>query len=142
NAGFKYYVPSYEGLYNIFVGSVLGREACLDSDYLFLSDLHSSLCMSINYSTFKNDREGILFNERLYQTQVRKDISDAAKKRIPSLKMIVAASTGGGKSVVSLKIIQRCIEQNYKLIVVEFGKSFYQLSQLYKDKSLHIDYDG
>ena len=142
NAGFKYYVPSYEGLYNIFVGSVLGREACLDSDYLFLSDLHSSLCMSINYSTFKNDREGILFNERLYQTPVRKDIWDAAKKRIPARNMIVAASTGGGKSVVSLNIIQQCIEQNYKLIVVEFGKSFYQLSQLYKDKSLHIDYDG
>lgn len=36
--------------------------------------------------------------------------------------MIVAASTGGGKSVVSLNIIQQCIEQNYKLIVVEFGK--------------------
>lgn len=80
--------------------------------------------MSINYSTFKNDREGILFNERLYQTPVRKDIWDAAKKRIPARNMIVAASTGGGKSVVSLNIIQQCIEQNYKLIVVEFGKSF------------------
>lgn len=46
--------------------------------------------------------------------------------------MIVAASTGGGKSVVSLNIIQQCIEQNYKLIVVEFGKSFYQLSNYIK----------
>ena len=142
NAGFKYYVPSYEGLYNIFVGSVIGRENCLDTDYLFLSDLHSSLCMSINYSTFKNDKEGILFNERLFQTPIRKDIWDAAKKRIPARNMIVAASTGGGKSVVTQNIIQQCIEQNYKLIVVEFGKSFYQLTQLYGDKSLHIDYDG
>lgn len=142
NAGFKYYVPSYEGLYNIFIGSVIGRENCLDTDYLFLSDLHSSLCMSINYSTFKNDMEGILFNERLFQTPIRKDIWDAAKKRIPARNMIVAASTGGGKSVVSLNIIQQCIEQKYKLIVVEFGKSFYQLTQLYGDKSLHIDYDG
>ena len=54
--------------------------------------------------------------------------------------MIVAASTGGGKSVVTQNIIQQCIEQNYKLIVVEFGKSFYQLTQIC-DK-LHIDYDG
>lgn len=142
NAGFKYYIPSYEGLYNIFIGSVLGRENCLDDDFMFLSDLHSSLCMAINYTTFRSDKEGILFNDRLFQAPVRKDIWDASKKRIPARNMIVAASTGGGKSVVSLNIIQQCIEQNYKLIVVEFGKSFYQLSQLYKDKSLHIDYDG
>ena len=98
--------------------------------------------MAINYTTFRSDKEGILFNDRLFQAPVRKDIWDASKKRIPARNMIVAASTGGGKSVVSLNIIQQCIEQNYKLIVVEFGKSFYQLSQLYKDKSLHIDYDG
>ena len=41
-----------------------------------------------------------------------------------------------------LNIIQQNIEQNYKQIVVEFGKSFYQLSQLYPDRSLHIDYNG
>lgn len=142
NAGFKYYIPSYEGLYNIFIGSIIGRENNLNPDYLFLSDLHSSLCMGINYSTFRSDKEGILFNERLYQTPIRKDVWDADKKRIPARNMIIVASTGGGKSVTSLNIIQQNIEQNYKQIVVEFGKSFYQLSQLYPDRSLHIDYDG
>lgn len=142
NAGFKYYIPSYEGLYNIFIGSIIGRENNLNPDYLFLSDLHSSLCMGINYSTFRSDKEGILFNERLYQTPIRKDVWDADKKRIPARNMIIVASTGGGKSVTSLNIIQQNIEQNYKQIVVEFGKSFYQLSQLHPDRSLHIDYDG
>ena len=80
NAGFKYYIPSYEGLYNIFIGSVLGRENCLDDDFMFLSDLHSSLCMAINYTTFRSDKEGILFNDRLFQAPVRKDIWDASKK--------------------------------------------------------------
>lgn len=61
------YIPSYEGLYNIFIGLIIGRENNLNPDYLFLSDLHSSLCMGINYSTFRSDKEGILFNERLYQ---------------------------------------------------------------------------
>lgn len=59
NAGFKYYIPSYEGLYNIFIGSIIGRENNLNPDYLFLSDLHSSLCMGINYSTFRSDKEGL-----------------------------------------------------------------------------------
>lgn len=114
NAGFKYYIPSYEGLYNIFIGSIIGRENNLNPDYLFLSDLHSSLCMGINYSTFRSDKEGILFNERLYQTPIRKDVWDADKKRIPARNMIIVASTGGGKSVTSLNIIQQNIEQNYK----------------------------
>lgn len=118
-----------KGLYNIFTSSVIGRENCLDTDYLFLSDLHSSLCMSINYSTFKNDKEGILFNERLFQTPIRKDIG--GEEAHTARNMIVAASTGGGKSVVTQNITQQCIEQNYKLIVVEFGKSFYQLTQLF-----------
>lgn len=95
NAGFKYYIPSYEGLYNIFIGSIIGRENNLNPDYLFLSDLHSSLCMGINYSTFRSDKEGILFNERLYQTPIRKDVWDADKKRIPARNMIIVASTGG-----------------------------------------------
>ena len=28
-----------------------------------------------------------------------------------------------------------------KVIVVEFGKSFYQLGQIYQDRTLHIDYN-
>lgn len=111
NAGFKYYIPSYEGLYNIFIGSIIGRENNLNPDYLFLSDLHSSLCMGINYSTFRSDKEGILFNERLYQTPIRKDVWDADKKRIPARNMIIVASTGGGKSVTSLNIIQQNISR-------------------------------
>lgn len=142
NAGFRYYIPSYEGLFNIFVGSVICRESNLDADYKFLTDLHSSLCLNINYTIFKNDDEGILFNDRIYQIPLKKDLWDAKKKRIPARNGIVVASTGGGKSVTVLNIIQQYIEQGTKNIIVEFGKSFYQLTQLYPDKSLHIDYDG
>lgn len=142
NAGFKYYIPSYEGLYNMFVGSIIGRENNLDPGYLFLTDLHSSLCLNINYTNFKNDPEGILFNDRLFQIPLRKDIWDAKKKRVPARNSIIVASTGGGKSVTSLNIVQQLIERNDKVIIVEFGKSFYQLSQLYPDRSLHVDYDG
>ena len=142
NAGFKYYIPSYEGMYNIFIGSVIGRESCLDPGYLFLSDLHSSLCLNINYTNFKNDPEGILFNDRIFQIPLRKDTWDSKKKRIPARNSIIVAVTGGGKSVTSLNIVQQLIEQNDKVIIVEFGKSFYKLSQLYPDRSLHVDYDG
>lgn len=142
NAGFRYYIPSHEGLYKIFIGSIVGRENCLDPSYLYLTDLHSSLCLNINYTTFGSDEDGILFNDRISQTPLRLDIWDANKKRIPARNSIIIAPSGNGKSVTSLSIIQQCIERKDKVIIVEFGKSFYQLAQLYGDRSLHIDYDG
>jgi hypothetical protein len=142
NLNFKYYIPSYESLYNIFIGSVIGRESNLDKDYLFLSDLHSSLCLNINYTNFKDDDEGTLFADRIFQVPLRKDLWDAKKKRIAARNGIIVASTGGGKSVTALNIIQQDIEAGVKTIVVEFGKSFYQITKLYPDKSLHVDYDG
>jgi len=142
NAGFKYYIPSFEGLTNIYIGNVIGREVNLNKNYLFLSDLHSSLCFNLNYTNFKNDDEGVFFNDRISQIPLRKDIWDAKKKRIPARNSIVVASTGGGKSVTVLNILQQLIEQKVKCIVVEFGKSFYQLGQLYQDRTLHVDYNG
>lgn len=73
---------------------------------------------------------------------MKKDIWDAKKKRIPARNGIVVASTGGGKSVLTLNIVQQLIEQGYIVVVVEFGYSFGQLCKLYPEISLHVDYDG
>lgn len=54
----------------------------------------------------------------------------------------MVASTGGGKSVLTLNIVQQLIEQGYIVVVVEFGYSFGQLCKLYPEISLHVDYDG
>ena len=53
------------------------------------------------------------FNDRIYQIPLKKDIWDAKKKRIPARNGIVVASTGGGKSVLTLNIVQQLIEQGY-----------------------------
>ena len=55
---------------------------------------------------------------------------------------MVIAGTGGGKSAFTLNLTQQLIEQDYTVVVVEFGKSFSQLCRLYPDISLHVDYDG
>ena len=139
---FQYYIPSYEGIYEIFIGNILGRENRLHNDYFFFTDIKTSLCLNVNYTTFKSDEEGILFTDRIYQVPLKKDIWDAKKKRIPARNAIFVASTGGGKSFTALNQVQQMLEQGYRLIVVEFGKSFYQLTKLYPDVSLHIDYNG
>lgn len=142
NRDFKFYLPSYVGLYKLFLSSILGRENLLQDDYSILIDLPASLCLNASYAPQNGDKEGVWFNDRIYQAPIRIDLWDTAKKRIPARNAIVVASTGGGKSVATLNIIQQYIEQGVKVIVVEFGKSFFQLCQLYPDQSLHIDYNG
>ncbi|MBW9280234.1 TraG family conjugative transposon ATPase [Bacteroides fragilis] len=141
-ADYKCYIPSYEGIYNLFVGNIIGRENKLDPGYFFLTDLDVALSLGICYTTFSDDKDGIFFNDRIFQVPLKKDIWDAEKKRIPARNGIVFANTGGGKSFLTLSICQQYIEQNVTTIVCEFGKSFEQLCYLYPEKSLHIDYDG
>ena len=129
-------------LANIYLASVPGQEKGLDSGFLFLTPLSLALCLFINYTTFTPDEEGVYFNDRIYQIPLKKDIWDAKKKRIPARNGIVVASTGGGKSVLTLNIVQQLIEQGYIVVVVEFGYSFGQLCKLYPGISLHVDYDG
>lgn len=140
NSGFSFYIPSHEGLYKVFIGSVLGRETNLAGEFFVMTDLDVSLCLSPSYTSTQSDSSGIYFEDRVFNTPILVDVWDEAKRRIPARNAIVVASTGGGKSVTTLNIIQQLLEQGVKVIVVEFGKSFYQLGQLYPDKSLHIDY--
>lgn len=78
----------------------------LDSGFLFLAPLSLALCLFINYTTFTPDEEGVYFNDRIYQMPLKR-ISGTRKKRIPARNGIVVASTGGGKSVLTLNIVQQ-----------------------------------
>lgn len=139
---FSYYVPSHENLAKIFAGSVIGASPCLPKQYMFQTSLPFALCLFICYTTFTDDPDGILFNDRIFQTPLRKDIWDAKKKRMNARNAIIIASTGGGKSFLAQTICQQLIEQDYSCVVCEYGSSFKQLCYLYPEKSLHIDYDG
>lgn len=110
--------------------------------YLFLTTLPMALCFFLQCGSFRNDSEGIYVHDRMYQVPLRKDIWDAGKKRVNARNGMVIAGTGGGKSAFTLNLTQQLIEQDYTVVVVEFGKSFSQLCRLYPDISLHVDYDG
>lgn len=140
--GFKYYIPGYDNLARLHFACVPGQVASLPKEYLFLTTLPVSLCLFLHCSIFRNDDEGIYVHDRMYQVPLRKDIWDAKKKRVNARNGMIIAGTGGGKSAFTLNFTQQLIEQDYTVIVVEFGKSFSQLCKLYPDISLHVDYDG
>ena len=86
----------------------------------------------LHNSTFKQDSNGVFFTERLFNTPMKIDLwGSPLGKKLPARNMVFIASTGGGKSVTAQNIVQQYIESGMKLVIVEFGKSFYQLTQLY-----------
>ena len=51
-----------------------------------MSDLKHALCLWLNNSNYRNDPKGILFNDRLFNIPVIKDVWDEEKRRIKVLK--------------------------------------------------------
>ena len=137
-----YYIPGYENLAAVHFACVPGQIHLMPRKYLFLTTLPMALCFFLQCGSFRNDSEGIYVHDRMYQIPLRKDIWDAGKKRVNARNGMVIAGTGGGKSAFTLNLTQQLIDQDYTVVVVEFGKSFSQLCRLYPDISLHVDYDG
>ena len=81
---------------------VPGQISLMPVEYLFLTTLPIALCFFLQCSKFSNDAEGIYVHDRMYQVPLRKDIWDAAKKRVNARNGMVIAGTGGGKSAFTL----------------------------------------
>lgn len=139
---FGFYQPSYEGLKDIFIGTVIGLQNRLSRSYFFLTELAVAASLFINNSVYKSDAEGVLYNDRVFQIPYRLDTWDEKKRRIPARNGLYIASTGGGKSSTCLNAVEQEIRQGIKVVCVEFGQSFLAISRLYPSVSAHIDYDG
>ncbi|MBP1615590.1 MAG: conjugal transfer protein [Bacteroidetes bacterium] len=137
----KYYSPSHENLATLFGAGIIGATSVLNRSYMFVTTLNLAVCFFAHYSNFKDDNEGLLFSDRLYQIPLRKDIWDAKNKRVKARNSIVIAPTGSGKSFSVNNIVYQLLDQGYTVVAVEFGNSFKQLCYLYNDISLHVEYD-
>lgn len=137
----NYYIPSYGNLAEIYAGGIIGCTASLRLQYMFMTSLSMATTFLCHYSTFKNDPEGVFFNDRLTQIPLRKDIWDAKKRRIHARNSVVIAPTGSGKSFFTNNIVHQILDQGYTVVAVEFGNSFKQLCYLYPDLAIHIEYD-
>ena len=142
NKEIKYYVPSFDGLYHLFVGTIMGRVSSLHPTYFFLTTIETALCFFTNYSFYQSDQTGTVFQDRILQTPIYRDLWDKKGKRMKARNQIWFSPTGGGKSATAQHIIQGAIEENINVIVAEFGNSFQHLTLLYPEISAHIKYDN
>lgn len=138
----KTYQPSGSGLYNMYHGSMMGFENLLNKSFFFITDLCTALAFNSFGSNYKNDPQGIYFNDRVNNTPILVDLWKAPfGVSLKARNGVIVSSTGGGKSVLALNIIDQYTSIGWKSVVIEFGKSFYFLCKKYGDRAIHIDYN-
>jgi conjugal transfer ATP-binding protein TraC len=98
------------------------------------------VCLLQNVSNYKSDKEGIVFNERIFNTPVLKDVWDENKKRIKARNFGIIAPTGEGKSFLANHIFSQWIDRGYKIVIQDLGDSYQKLSYLYPEKTIYVRY--
>ncbi|NDV43127.1 TraG family conjugative transposon ATPase [Flagellimonas sediminis] len=111
-----------------------------DSD-LYVTDLKHALCLMLNTTNYRSDNEGILFNDRLDNIPVLKDVWDEGKKRIKARNFAIFAPTGEGKSFLANNILRQYFEQGVRLVIIDLGGSYAKFAQLYPDQHIILKYE-
>src|SRR5690606_41234997 len=80
------------------------------NDDLYVTDLKHALCLWINNTNYRSDNTGIIFNDRLHNVPVLKDVWDEKKKRIKARNFAIFAPTGEWKSFLANNILRQYFE--------------------------------
>jgi conjugal transfer ATP-binding protein TraC len=134
------YFPGGNRLSNVFNNSFFGFVSNMDHKNLMAVDLQQAVCLLQNVSNYKSDKEGIVFNERIFNTPVLKDVWDENKKRIKARNFGIIAPTGEGKSFLANHIFSQWIDRGYKIVIQDLGDSYQKLSYLYPEKTIYVRY--
>ncbi|BDW93316.1 conjugal transfer protein TraG [Flagellimonas marinaquae] len=111
-----------------------------DTD-LYVTDLKHALCLWINSTNYRSDKKGIIFNDRLENIPVIKDVWDEGKFRIKARNFAIFAPTGEGKSFLANNILRQYYEQDVRLVIIDLGGSYAKFAQLYPEEHIILKYE-
>ena len=136
------YQAKYENAYEIFNGTILGNELLLPDYQFFLTTFKDAQNLFTFNSDFKDDENGLVFQDPLYQKPFRRDLIDLKRNRIKARNGLFVAPTGAGKSSTILNLGTQLVLDGVNIVCVEFGKSFAALVNLFPDRSAYITYEA
>lgn len=125
----KYFINAYPAYAPLFS----------DSD-LYVSDLKHALCLWMNNTNYRSDSSGILFQDRVYNTPVQKDVWDEGKVRIKARNFAIFAPTGEGKSFLANNILRQYFESGVRLVIIDLGGSYSKFAKLYPEDHAILRY--
>ena len=145
-AGFKEldmvpYHPNGEERKHYFLNSHPCHASNFSDDDLFVLDLKHALCLYINNTNYRSDSTGVIFNDRLNNIPVLKDVWDEGKKRIKARNFAIFAPTGEGKSFLANNILRQYFEAGVRLVIIDLGGSYAKFAKLYPDDHIILRYE-
>ena len=132
------YAPKENNLANIINNSFMGTVSLLDADNSFIMDMQLALCFFSNVTNYKDDQEGLLFNDRVFDRPVVRQVWHSNKKYVTAPHFAISAPTGEGKSFLSNHILRQFIEQGMLGVINDCGDSYEKLTHLYPGKGVYI----
>jgi conjugation system TraG family ATPase len=140
--GITPYYPTLDDHVYYFLSSIPTNAGNLPRQETFDMDLAKAICFEISESCLKNDAKGLVFNDRINNLPVKKDVwyEPYESKQISSRNFFIVAPTGGGKSVLLKKISRYFKEDGFSLVIIDLGGGFEVLSRLYPEDTAYIQY--
>ncbi|WP_010519655.1 TraG family conjugative transposon ATPase [Croceivirga radicis] len=125
---------------------ILNSHPCFSSNFsnedLYVTDLKHALCLFINNTSYRTDRQGIIFNDREHNIPVLKDVWDEKKKRINARNFAIFAPTGEGKSFLANNILRQYFEMGVRLVIIDLGGSYTKFASLYPEQYTVLRYES
>lgn len=135
------YYPLGEERKNYFLNSYFCFSSNFSEDDVFVTDLKHALCLLINNSNYKSDKQGIIFNDRQHNIPIIKDVWDEDKNRIKARNFAIFAPTGEGKSFLANNILRQYFEAGVRLVIIDLGGSYSKFAKLYPNDHLILRYE-
>ena len=125
---------------------ILNSYPCFSSNFsnedLYVTDLKHALCLFVNNTNYRTDRQGIIFNDREHNIPVLKDVWDEKKKRIKARNFAIFAPTGEGKSFLANNILRQYFEMGVRLVIIDLGGSYTKFASLYPEQFTVLRYES
>jgi len=134
------YMPTGNALNALFQQTFFGFSSQLPKRFTFISELKMACSFLIPTTSYRSDKEGIFFNDRVFNTPLKRDTWDDNKKRIKARNFFIIAPTGEGKSTLSNHLNYQYLDQGYKLCINDLGRSYQNLLRLYPKTSVMLDF--
>ncbi len=125
---------------------ILNSHPCFSSNFsnedLYVTDLKHALCLFVNNTNYRRDKQGIIFNDREHNIPVLKDVWDEKKKRIKARNFAIFAPTGEGKSFLANNILRQYFEMGVRLVIIDLGGSYTKFASLYPEQYTVLRYES
>ncbi len=136
------YYPRGEERKNYILNSYPCFASNFSNEDVYVTDLKHALCLYLNNTNYRTDKQGIIFNDREHNIPVLKDVWDEQKKRIKARNFAIFAPTGEGKSFLANNILRQYFEMNVRLVIIDLGGSYTKFASLYPEQYTVLRYES